>query len=78
MFSQHLTFEKDQFVYQSGDPSSTFFFVIEGSLEIINKSVNSNENENDFKFLKSVEPNQYFGLKTQYNEKRCDYARVTS
>mgnify|MGYP002630950755 FL=1 len=48
--------------------------MIEGSIEIIGKSVNSD----DFKFLKSVESNQYFGLKTQYSELRSDYARVTS
>ena len=66
--------QKDQFIYQSGDPGNSFYFVIEGSIEIIGKSVNSE----DFKFLKSVETNQYFGLKTQYSEERSDFARVTS
>lgn len=74
LFSQSLTYQKGEFLYQSGDHGNIFYFVIEGSIEIIGKSVNSD----DFKFLKSVEPNQYFGLKTEYREARSDYARVTS
>ena len=38
------------------------------------KSVNSDE----FKFQKSVEVNNYFGLKKLHNEERSDFARVKS
>lgn len=62
--------EKDEFLYQKGDPQKCFYFVLRGKLELVVDHI-----EGGFKFSKNVDENEYFGFRLDSNDKRMDYAR---
>jgi hypothetical protein len=55
---------KGEFLYQKGDLTTHFFFVLKGKLEIVVESGMTNGDSNqEFKLSKNVDEFEFFGLK---------------
>jgi CRP-like cAMP-binding protein len=63
------TLNKGEFLYEKGEDSKNFFFVLRGKLELLVK------NDDVFKHSKNADECEFFGLRTSTSEKRSDYAR---
>ena len=51
LYASFQTLEKGQFLFQPGDATNKFYFVVSGQIEIIFKK----EGDEDFKHVKSIE-----------------------
>ena len=65
--------KKDDYLYQKGDDGSGFYFVLEGKIEVLVKSDDSDE----FKYSRTVDTNEYFCFRKS-TEPRSDYAKIAS
>ena len=74
LFQKVVELKKDEFLFQSGDLGTYFYFTMEGKFELLVKQ----EDTGQFKFSKTVEESSFFGQKKQYTETRVEYARVVS
>ena len=63
------TIAKGEFLYEKGEDSKNFYFVLRGKLELLVKS------DDEFKLSKNVDDCEFFGLRTYTTDKRSDYAR---
>jgi len=81
-FTDICQIKKGEYLYKKGDQNALgFFFVLKGRIDVLvmpadkenaaNKFV-----EEDLKFSKHVETNQYFGYRSSgFNDPRSDFAR---
>jgi CRP-like cAMP-binding protein len=60
-------------LYQKGDFSHQFYFLLSGKIELMVESHNEG-----FKFSKNVDEFEFFGLKSMATEPRNDYAKVVT
>jgi CRP-like cAMP-binding protein len=60
---------KGEFLYEKGEDSKNFYFVLRGKLELLVKS------DTEFKHSKNVDDCEFFGLRTSTTDLRSDYAR---
>jgi len=72
LFGDLVELKEGQYLYEQGDSSALFWFVLVGKLEIHVKS------DNDFKFSKNIDESTFFGKKQYLAETRSDFAKVTS
>jgi len=70
LFTTYKQLSAGEFLYQSGDSGSDFYFVMTGTLELLVKT------GDDFKYSKGIDESTFFGQKKFFNESRGDYARV--
>lgn len=60
---------KGEFLYEKGEDSNSFYFVLRGKLELLVKS------DDEFKHSKNADECEFFGLRTFTTDKRSDFAR---
>lgn len=63
---------KGDFLYEKGEDSKNFYFVLRGKIELLVKS------DDNFKHSKNADDCEFFGLRTDTSEKRSDYARAAA
>jgi CRP-like cAMP-binding protein len=63
-----------EFLYQRGDPSPVFYFMLKGKVEII--SATGEGAEQTFKFNKNCDEFEFFGLRQSSSDTRGDHARA--
>mgnify|MGYP001066284651 CR=1 FL=1 len=74
-FMKFKQLKKGEFLYKDDELSTHTFFMFEGQIELVVKSKGT---EDEFKFSKQIDENDFFGRKSDPKDKRSDYARVVS
>ena len=67
-------FNKGEYLYQRGDTSPNFYFMLKGKIELVSES----SQQQELKFSKNVDEFEFFGMRQAATDTRGDHARAAS